>query len=216
MLCQKNTLIEEDVGRLFIVAAPSGGGKTSLVSRLIQDLDQIEVSISHTTRQKRPAEVDGVNYFFVNEDRFTCMIEEGAFVEHARVFDHFYGTSVAQINERLQAGIDVVLDIDWQGAQQIKRMYSDAVGIFILPPSLDALRQRLMNRQQDDQQVIQKRMQRAHAEMSHYQEFDYLIINDDFEKAVFELISVVNAERLSMGRQVIRQRKLLSFLLASQ
>ncbi|MDP3560700.1 MAG: guanylate kinase [Legionellaceae bacterium] len=209
-------MIEEDVGRLFIVAAPSGGGKTSLVSRLIQDLDQIEVSISHTTRQKRPAEVDGVNYFFVNEDRFTCMIEEGAFVEHARVFDHFYGTSVAQINERLQAGIDVVLDIDWQGAQQIKRMYSDAVGIFILPPSLDALRQRLMNRQQDDQQVIQKRMQRAHAEMSHYQEFDYLIINDDFEKAVFELISVVNAERLSMGRQVIRQRKLLSFLLASQ
>lgn len=216
MLCKKNTPIEEDVGRLFIVAAPSGGGKTSLVSRLIQDLDRIEVSISHTTRQKRPAEVDGVNYFFINEDHFTDMIEEGAFVEHARVFDHFYGTSVAQINERLQAGIDVVLDIDWQGAQQIKRMYSDAVGIFILPPSLDALRQRLMNRQQDDQQVIQKRMQRAHDEMSHYQEFDYLIINDDFEKAVFELISIVNAERLSMGRQVIRQRKLLSFLLASQ
>ncbi len=216
MTNKQNTLIDQDVGRLFIVAAPSGGGKTSLVSQLILDVDQIEVSISHTTRQKRPAETDGVHYFFVSEPEFLHMIDQGLFIEHACVFNHFYGTSVAQINDRLQAGIDVVLDIDWQGAQQIKRMYPDAVSVFVIPPSLDVLRERLMNRRQDDDRIIQSRMQRAQDEMSHYHEFDYLIVNDDFAKAAYELTAIVRVERLSMARQAVRQRKLLSFLLTSQ
>ncbi|MDP3706199.1 MAG: guanylate kinase [Legionellaceae bacterium] len=209
-------MIDQDVGRLFIVASPSGGGKTSLVNQLILDVDQIEVSISHTTRQKRPAETDGVHYFFVSELEFVQMIDQGAFIEHACVFNHFYGTSVAQINDRLRAGIDVVLDIDWQGAQQIKRMYPDAVSVFVIPPSLDVLRERLMNRRQDNDSIIRSRMQRAQDEMSHYHEFDYLIVNDDFAKAAYELTAIVRAERLSMARQAVRQRKLLSFLLTSQ
>jgi len=213
---KKNTLMDQSTGRLFIVAAPSGGGKTSLVKQLIQDVSQIEVSISHTTRQMRPGEADGVHYFFINDQTFARMIDDHAFIEYARVFDHFYGTSVAQIQGRLQAGIDVVLDIDWQGAAQIKKIFADAVSIFVVPPSLAVLRERLTNRQQDDESVIQRRMQRAQAEMSHYHEFDYLIVNDEFTTAAFELASIVTAERLRQSRQMVRQRKLLSFLLTSQ
>ncbi len=205
-----------DRGCLYIVAAPSGGGKTSLVRKLINELPGIEVSISHTTRNKRPGETDGVDYFFVDDATFKGMIDDHAFIEHACVFKHLYGTSYAQINARLQAGIDVVLDIDWQGAQQIKRMFTDAVSVFIIPPSLDALRQRLNKRQQDDEYVIQQRMDRARDELSHYQEFDYLIINDDFAKAAAELEAVVMSNRLRLSRQLLKQRKLLSFLLASQ
>ena len=201
-------------GSLFIVAAPSGGGKTSLVKQLLSDMDQIVVSVSHTTRQKRPGETHGVDYFFIDDQIFNQMVAEDAFVEHANVFDHFYGTSAAQITDRLQAGIDVVLDIDWQGAQQIKRRFADAVSIFVIPPSLDALKQRLMSRQQDDVQTIAHRMQRAQDELSHYSEFDYLIVNDDFALAASELKAVVVAHRLRMARQSKAQRKLLSFLLA--
>lgn len=201
-------------GSLFIVAAPSGGGKTSLVKQLLSELDQIEVSVSHTTRQKRPGETHGLDYFFIDDHTFTEMVSQDAFVEHAKVFDHFYGTSAAQITERLQAGIDVVLDIDWQGAQQIKRRFVDAVSVFVIPPSLDVLKQRLMDRQQDDAQTISHRMQRAQNELSHYDEFDYLIVNDDFTVAAAELKAVVVAHRLRMPRQMAAQRKLLSFLLA--
>lgn len=201
-------------GSLFIVAAPSGGGKTSLVKQLLSELDQIEVSVSHTTRQKRPGETHGLDYFFIDDHTFTEMVSQDAFVEHAKVFDHFYGTSAAQITERLQAGIDVVLDIDWQGAQQIKRRFVDAVSVFVIPPSLDVLTQRLMDRQQDDAQTISHRMQRAQNELSHYDEFDYLIVNDDFAVAAAELKAVVVAHRLRMPRQMVAQRKLLSFLLA--
>ncbi len=203
-------------GSLFIVAAPSGGGKTSLVKQLVQDLQNIVVSISHTTRDMRSGETDGVDYFFIDEAEFQRMIDAHAFVEHARVFNHFYGTSVAQIKERLHAGVDVVLDIDWQGAQQIKRLFADAVGVFIIPPSLDALKRRLMDRRRDNEMVIQSRMEQARNEMSHFSEFDYLIVNDDFELAASELQAIVVAHRLRMSRQKEQQRKLLSFLLTSK
>lgn len=202
-------------GTLFIVAAPSGGGKTSLVKKLVNSLDDIAVSVSHTTRKKRPGEVHGVDYFFVDEPAFMSMVDEGAFVEHAQVFNHYYGTSEEQIIERLRAGIDIVLDIDWQGAEQIKHIFTNAVSIFVIPPSVDVLKKRLMDRQQDDEQVIANRMQRANDELSHYPEFDYLIVNDDFAIAADELKAIVVANRLQMSRQVGQQRQLLSFLLSS-
>lgn len=204
------------LGNLFIVAAPSGGGKTSLVKKLVQTLDKVEVSISHTTRMKRPGEQHGVHYFFINDIEFNRMIEEGAFLEHATVFDHLYGTSLAQITQRLQEGIDVILDIDWQGAEQIRVFFPNVVTIFIVPPSMDALKERLLNRRQDKDEVISNRMQKAKDELSHYPEFDYLIINDNFEKAALELGAVVIADRLRTKRQVNKQSKLLSFLMSSQ
>jgi guanylate kinase len=209
-------MVDQSPGCLFIVAAPSGGGKTSLVKKLVHDLKSIEISISHTTRAMRPNEVDGVDYFFVDDQTFNRMIEENAFIEHACVFNHLYGTSTAQIKDRLHAGIDVLLDIDWQGAQQIKHLFKDAIGIFVVPPSLDALKHRLKNRQQDNDEVIKNRMHCAQDELSHYAEFDYLIVNDNFDRAASELIAVVTAERLRLSRQAVAQRKLLSFLLASQ
>lgn len=203
-------------GNLFIVAAPSGGGKTSLVKNLIESLDDIEVSISHTTRAMRPGEQDGVDYFFIKEQQFRDMIQAHAFIEHAHVFNHLYGTSRAQIANRLAHGIDVVLDIDWQGAQQIRQAFPQALSVFIIPPSLEALKQRLKNRSQDNEEVIADRMQKAEAELSHYPEFDYLIVNDDFEQAALELKSIVIAHRLQIDRQVNKQAKLLSFLFTSQ
>lgn len=201
-------------GNLVIVAAPSGGGKTSLVKKLVTELDKIEVSISHTTRSMRPGEKEGVDYFFVGEQQFLQMVEENAFIEHAQVFNHHYGTSVTQINARLAAGIDVVLDIDWQGAQQIKRIFPEAISVFIIPPSLEVLQQRLLARQQDNAEVISSRMQRAKDELSHYSEFAYLIVNDDFNLAASELQAIVIANRLKIDRQQIEEAKLLSFLLA--
>lgn len=209
-------MAENFAGSLFIVAAPSGGGKTSLVKQLVDGLDHIAVSVSHTTRKKRPAETHGVDYFFVDESEFMRMVEDSAFIEHATVFEHFYGTSAAQITDRLHAGIDIVLDIDWQGAQQIKHAFADAVSVFVIPPSLDTLKKRLKDRQQDDTQIIHGRMQRAHDELTHYVEFDYLIVNEDFDKAADELRAIVVAHRLRMARQAEQQRKLLSFLLSSQ
>ncbi|MDP3269825.1 MAG: guanylate kinase [Legionella sp.] len=203
-------------GNLYIVAAPSGGGKTSLVRKLVETLDRVEVSISHTTRIMRPGEKHGVDYFFVDESEFKSLIEENAFIEHAEVFNHLYGTSVAQISSRLEQGIDIILDIDWQGAEQIKRIFPQAVSIFIIPPSLEELKQRLMNRRQDKDEVISDRMKKAQDELSHYPEFDYLIVNDSFEHAAMELSAIVIANRLKMECQVNKQSKLLSFLLSSQ
>lgn len=203
-------------GNLIIVAAPSGGGKTSLVKKLVDSLDEIVVSISHTTRMMRPGEKNESDYFFVTEQQFLKMVKDGAFIEYAKVFNHYYGTSIAQISDRLKAGIDVVLDIDWQGAQQIRRIFPESISIFIVPPSLEILKQRLLNRRQDHEDVISDRMKKAQDELSHYAEFDYLIVNDNFEKAAAELQSIVLANRLKMQRQQQRQGKLLSFLLSSQ
>jgi guanylate kinase len=203
-------------GNLIIVAAPSGGGKTSLVRKLVKTLDNIAISISHTTRKMRPGEKHGVDYFFIDTEQFLEMINANEFLEHAKVFNHHYGTSMAQINTRLQAGIDVVLDIDWQGAQQIRQIFPDAVSVFIIPPSLLALKQRLLNRRQDDNQVIGHRMRQAQDELSHFAEFDYLIVNDEFDKAVLELQAIVIANRLRMSRQAVVLGKLLSFLLTSR
>ena len=203
-------------GTLYIVAAPSGGGKTSLVQALIERVHGIQVSISHTTRPMRPGEKNGVNYFFVDEPEFMKMVGNGEFIEHAKVFDHLYGTSAAQITERLEQGIDIVLDIDWQGAEQIRHLYSNVVGIFLVPPSLEALKQRLRNRRQDNDEIISERMVRAQDELSHYPEFDYLIVNDEFDKAASELAAIVIANRLRMDLQVKKQSKLLSFLMSSQ
>ncbi|WP_157070803.1 guanylate kinase [Legionella steelei] len=203
-------------GNLFIVAAPSGGGKTSLVKKLVETLENVEVSVSHTTRAMRPGERHEVDYFFIDENEFVRMIEDSAFLEHARVFNHLYGTSMEQITTRLQQGIDVVLDIDWQGAEQIRRSFPGAVSIFIIPPSLDVLKQRLLNRRQDKDDVVSDRMKKAQDELSHYSEFDYLIVNDNFEKAAMELRAIVIADRLRIERQTNKQSKLLSFLLSSQ
>ena len=201
-------------GNLFIVAAPSGGGKTSLVRKLVGSLKDIVISVSHTTRSLRPGEAEGVDYFYVDQPTFITMVENGEFLEHATVFNHFYGTSKAQIRQRLEAGIDVVLDIDWQGAEQIRHSFPESVSIFIIPPSMDILKQRLVDRKRDDEQTIKRRMQSARDELSHYNEFDFLIVNDDFDKAAAELMSVVVAQRLRIHRQSEQQSKLLSFLLS--
>ncbi|WP_305033770.1 guanylate kinase [Legionella sp. km772] len=201
-------------GNLYIVAAPSGGGKTSLVRHLVTTLDDIKISVSHTTREIRPGETDGIDYYFINEEKFLGMVNENAFIEHARVFNNLYGTSAAQINENLSQGIDVALDIDWQGAEQIKRIFPNAVSIFIIPPSIEELERRLMNRRQDNNEVISDRMIKAQDELSHYPEFDYLIVNDNFEHAAVELRAIVIANRLKMERQINKQTKLLSFLLS--
>lgn len=183
-------------GTLYIIAAPSGGGKTSLVRALVSQIPRLVISISHTTRPARPAEKDGVNYHFVSDDTFQTLLKAETFLEHAKVFGYCYGTSKKLVQESLALGNDVILEIDWQGAQQIRRQFPDAVSIFIMPPSLDILRARLRERAQDSEQVIEHRMQQAEAEMSHANEFDYLIINNDFELAVMDLMAIVHSQRL--------------------
>jgi len=203
----------EGTGQVFIVAAPSGGGKTSLVQHLVTTLGQVEVSVSHTTRDRRPGEEEGKHYFFVSEPQFLSMVQNGSFIEHATVYGSYYGTSVLQIESRLSRGIDVVLDIDWQGAQQIRRRFLQAVSIFILPPSFEVLRQRLVDRQRDCLDTVQKRMEKAKSEIQHYNEFDYLIINDDFSRSADTICSIVSAERSKMVIQARRHHALLSFLM---
>ncbi len=188
-------------GKLYIISAPSGAGKTSLVKRLIADTDKLTVSVSHTTRAMRAGEHHGADYFFVSVDTFKDMIEHQAFLEHAQVFDNFYGTSQQTVEDNLAKGLDVILEIDWQGAQQVRRMLPDSVSVFILPPSIAVLRQRLQNRGQDNDEIIDRRMRDAVTEMSHYPEFDYLIVNDDFDTALNQLKSIVIANRLSQSRQ---------------
>lgn len=203
-------------GTLFIVAAPSGGGKTSLVNNIVKKINHLEISISHTTRPIRKGEENGVDYYFINEDEFKTMLNNNDFVEHAFVFDYFYATSWEQIKRRLDKGKDVILDIDWQGAQQIKKRFKDAVGIFIIPPSLDSLLERLQARKRDDEGIIKKRMQKSQDELRHYTEFDYLIVNDDFDKASEELFAIILANRLTLEKQQKKQKELLSKLLANK
>ncbi|MDU5267293.1 MAG: guanylate kinase [Escherichia coli] len=190
-------------GTLYIVSAPSGAGKSSLIQALLktQPLYDTQVSVSHTTRQPRPGEVHGEHYFFVNHDEFKEMISRDAFLEHAEVFGNYYGTSREAIEQVLATGVDVFLDIDWQGAQQIRQKMPHARSIFILPPSKIELDRRLRGRGQDSEEVIAKRMAQAVAEMSHYAEYDYLIVNDDFDTALTDLKTIIRAERLRMSRQ---------------
>ncbi|WP_299257567.1 guanylate kinase [uncultured Kushneria sp.] len=201
-------------GTLYIVSAPSGAGKTSLVRELIAATDGIGVSVSHTTRQKRAGETDGINYHFVDEPTFEAMIQRGEFFEHAWVFDRHYGTSRLEVEKRLSRGEDVILEIDWQGARQVRSQMPQAVSIFILPPSREALRERLSNRGQDDAATIDRRMRDAVSEMSHFNEYDYLIINDDFATAVSELKGLISAERLRLARVQAANQALIGELLS--
>jgi guanylate kinase len=201
-------------GSLYIFAAPSGAGKTSLVKALVETTADIEVSVSHTTRAPRPGEVDGVNYHFTDVAAFQAMVAQGAFLEHAQVFDNYYGTARANIEQRLAAGVDVILEIDWQGARQVREQFPDSIGIFILPPSRQALEERLRGRGQDGDEVIARRMRDAESEISHYGEFDYLVINDDFATALVELAAIVTAQRLRTRVQAGRHQQMLQALLA--
>lgn len=201
-------------GQLFIVSAPSGAGKTSLVKALVATDLAVSLSVSHTTRTARPGEVEGEDYHFVSPDVFSDMREAGAFLESATVFDNSYGTSQAAVKSQLAAGQDVILEIDWQGAEQVRHNYKDSISLFILPPSKAALESRLQGRGQDDAATIARRMQDARAEMTHYAVFDYLLVNDDFDAALVEFQGVVAAQRLVMSRQVIAQQELLQGLLA--
>lgn len=201
-------------GTLYTVSAPSGAGKTSLVKALIDTVDTAKVSISHTTRSIRPGEEDGVNYHFVSQQQFQTMLNDQAFLEHAEVFGNYYGTSRQWVEQALQAGEDVILEIDWQGAQQIKQLMPAAIAIFILPPSKAALRERLTNRGQDDDEVINRRMAEAVSEMSHYELGNYLIINDDFQLALHELQAILCATRLQSDHQGMRHKALLDELLS--
>jgi guanylate kinase len=201
-------------GTLFTVSAPSGAGKTSLVKALLARDSRIQVSVSHTTRTMRPGEVDGGDYCFVDHHTFEAMVTEDAFLEHAKVFENYYGTSKSWVEQALSAGTDVILEIDWQGAQQVRRLMPEAQGIFILPPSREALRERLQGRGQDDEEVIERRMREAISEMSHYTESQWLIINDDFEVALQELHSVIGAQRLQTLQQKYHFSSLLDELLS--
>ncbi len=199
---------------MYTISAPSGAGKTSLVNALLKQCSGLTVSVSHTTRPMRPGEQDGVNYHFVNESTFMAMLEESAFLEHARVFNNYYGTSRNWVEKTLNNGQDVILEIDWQGAEQIRRLIPDCVGVFILPPSLVVLEQRLTGRGQDDAEVIQHRLAEAQQEMSHYGEADYLIINDHFETALEELQAIIICNRLRLDNQTRRNANLLKDLLS--
>lgn len=200
-------------GTLFVISAPSGAGKTSLVKELLAQDQRLAVSVSHTTRAMRPGERDGEDYHFVDVARFQGMVASGAFLEHAQVFDNFYGTAQASVEATLALGLDVVLEIDWQGARQVRARMPAAVSVFILPPSRQALEQRLRGRGQDSEEVIDRRMRDARSETAHYAEYDYLVINDDFSAALAELRAIVTAERLRLANQRHRQQRLLAELL---
>lgn len=201
-------------GNLFILSAPSGAGKSSLIKALLsQPSDRpMQVSVSHTTRDPRPGENDGEHYHFVSRKAFEKQISINAFYEHAEVFGNYYGTSEAAIDEQLTQGIDVFLDIDWQGAQQVRMKKPNVTTIFICPPSKEILEERLRSRGQDSDEVIQSRMAQAQAECSHYSEFDYIIINDDFKQALTDLTTIVNNQRLKLSQQKVTHQKILNEL----
>lgn len=201
-------------GTLYIIAAPSGAGKTSLVKALLGSTKLLAVSVSHTTRSMRPGEIDGKDYCFIGVDTFRAMENDGSFIESAQVFDNFYGTARSATLDQLQRGGDVILEIDWQGAEQVRKLMPDAVSIFILPPSREALEQRLTARKQDGPEVIARRMNDAVNEISHYTAFDYIVVNDDMEEALTELRAIILARRLRQEPQALRNHKIIKALLA--
>jgi guanylate kinase len=202
-------------GDLLIVSAPSGGGKTSLVNALLAADDRLSLSVSHTTRKPRPGERDGEHYHFVDDGVFDGLVAEDAFLEHAVVFGNRYGTHEGLLTQKLEQGLDVVLEIDWQGARLVRERFRDCASIFILPPSLTALQDRLFRRATDSPDVIRKRMDQAKSEMSHWPEFDFLVINDQFESALDDLKAVLRSLRLARGRQQKDHHELLAELLGN-
>jgi len=204
----------QNKGSLFILSAPSGAGKTSLVKELIKGISGVLGSVSYTTRAIRPQEKEGVDYHFVSHDEFNKMLQEGVFLEHAQVFGQYYGTSKVWVeNTRLQ-GIDVILEIDWQGARQIRLQFEEAQSIFILPPSRQVLEERLHKRHQDNIHIISGRMHEARDQISHYSEYDYLICNDQFEEALEDLKSIIRCHRLNWRRQQVQQEALIKQLIS--
>ncbi|MFC3152605.1 guanylate kinase [Litoribrevibacter euphylliae] len=201
-------------GSLFIISAPSGAGKTSLVGKLVESQPEIEVSVSHTTRPMRNGEENGVHYHFVSKDEFEDEIKEANFLEYAEVFGNYYGTSHKVVEQKLAEGVDVILEIDWQGAAQVRKLVPEAISIFIVPPSINELRSRLTNRGQDADDVIARRLSEAQTEMSHYLEFDYLVVNDDFDTALSQLQAIFTASRLTIEKQQTAQGALMADLLA--
>jgi guanylate kinase len=197
-------------GSLFIIAAPSGGGKTSLVNGLLNRDPRLILSISHTTRPARPAEIDGRHYHFVSETEYEQMVNDGEFMEHALVFDHHYGTNRNSVAHQLEQDRDVILEIDWQGAQQVRDTFPGSCSIFIIPPSVEILRKRLTGRGQDSAKVIQRRMRDAQAEISHWAEFDHLIVNDDFDTALEELLSIIGDHRKQIPRNANKNHQILA------
>jgi guanylate kinase len=200
-------------GSLFIVTAPSGAGKTSLVRSLLEMDKAVNLSISYTTRAMRPGEEDGEDYHFISEERFLSMLEEGDFLESAEVHGARYGTSQTLVESVLAEGRDLVLEIDWQGAAQVRSLYPSAIGIFVLPPSLEELSRRLHNRAQDSAEVIARRLAAARDEISHVGEFDYVIINDRFETAIHDLLAIIRAQRLRGEKQLRQHQELLRNLI---
>ncbi|MBC8211122.1 MAG: guanylate kinase [Gammaproteobacteria bacterium] len=195
---------------LFTISAPSGAGKTSLVKALLKKRADITVSVSHATRDKRPGEQDGRDYHFVSIEHFEQMVSQDAFLEHARVFDNYYGTSQQGVSELLLQDQHVILEIDWQGAQQVKQKLPDTVAIFILPPSREALRQRLTDRGTDNDSIIQRRMREADREMSHYSDAEYLVINDDFDQALIDLECIIHSQSLKLETQKLKNIGLIA------
>ena len=200
-------------GLLFVVAAASGTGKTSLVKALLDRTTNLHVSVSHTTRPKRSGELDGIHYHFTDKDNFTSQIEQGGFIEYAEVFGNYYGTSQRTVEEQLKQGHDVLLEIDWQGAAQVRKLFPDSIQIFILPPSQFDLRQRLSNRGTDSVEVIEHRLDCAVSDMQQYVNFDYIIINDSFDRALHELEAVITANRMTLVQQANRHSELIQNLL---
>ena len=201
-------------GTLYIVSAPSGAGKTSLLSKLVPLDEQLKLSVSHTTRAPRPGEEDGVHYHFVSVEEFEAEVEKSAFLESANVFGNYYGTSESSIRNQLSQGYDVILEIDWQGARQVRERVEKSISIFILPPTVEALRERLSQRGQDDVETIERRMRQAVDEMSHYPEYDYIVFNDDFDMALDQLAAIFKANRQKISIISVNEEEKLEALLA--
>jgi guanylate kinase len=203
-------------GTLYVISAPSGAGKTTLVNALINTIPSLCVSISHTTRAIRPKEQDGSNYHFVTNDHFNKMVDQEDFLEHATVFGNSYGTSRRMVYDTLAKGVDVILEIDWQGSQQIQKLFPDCISIFILPPSLAALRDRLVSRNQDDQDIIIKRIADVKETARHIQEYQYVVVNDDFAVALTDLTAIIHAGSLIKNRQIAKNAQLLEDLITQE
>ena len=204
---------DHPTGQLYVISAPSGAGKTSLVKALLESIPNLEVSVSHTTRDIRPGETDGINYHFVDGSEFESIRDANGFFEWAQVFGNFYGTSSQAVQKKLADGIDVILAIDWQGARQVKTLVNSAISIFVLPPSTAALRSRLTDRGQDNDEIIEGRMQAARDEMTHYTDSDFIVLNDDFETALHDLQSIIRAHRLSQETQSRELTRVIADLL---